>query len=261
MVGRLHARSLARPDHSDFEISRRAGLAHPRAGYRALVPDLDTRVWIARESETFASVLDAGPLDDRVSSCPDWSLRELGWHLGRVQQFWAEVIRAGVDVQPEFPPEAPGPADASELAAWMRASTRALIDALDAMPADRPAWAWWRDDHTVGAIARHQVQEAAVHRWDAQSVVRTPEALAVEVADDGLAEFVGIARQVGDPAPITFVATDTGRSVSAGDGPAAVTVSGSASDLVLVLHGRVSPDEVRVDGDRATLDAFLAPVG
>ena len=41
-----------------------------------------------------------------------------------------------------------------------------------------PAWVWWRDDRTVGAIARHQVQEAAVHRWDAQSAVGTPEPLA-----------------------------------------------------------------------------------
>jgi hypothetical protein len=37
-------------------------------------------------------------------------------------------------------------------------------------------------------------------------------------------------------------------------------VSASASDLVLLLHGRDCAGEVRVDGDRAPLDAFLLPI-
>ena len=229
--------------------------------YRSTMTGIDARLWIARESEAFASDLDAGPLDGRVPYCPDWSLRDLAWHLGRVQRFWAAVVRVGADIQPEFVTPVPGPADASELARWMRASTRDLLDALDATSADSPAWTWWRDDRTVGAIARHQVQEVAVHRWDAESVVGTPEPLAEEIADDGLDEFVGIARQLRNPAPIMFTATDSGRSVSVSEGTPTVTVSGPASDLVLLLYGRVSPDAVRVDGDRMTLDAFLVPVG
>jgi uncharacterized protein (TIGR03083 family) len=222
---------------------------------------LDNRLWIRRESEAFASVLDTAPLDGQVRSCPDWSLRDLAWHLGRVQRFWAAVIRVGADIQPEFGEPVPGPADASGLAAWTRAATRDLLDALETTPADSPAWTWWRDDRTVGAIARHQVQEVAVHRWDAESVVGTPEPLAEEIADDGIDEFVDIARQLRDPAPIMFTATDSGRSVSVTEDPPTVTVSGTASDLVLLLHGRVSADAVRVDGDRTTLDAFLVPVG
>jgi len=224
------------------------------------VTGFDTRGWIVRESETFASVLENGRLDDRVDSCPDWSLRDLAWHLGRVQRFWAAVVRVGADVQPEFVAPVPGPADASELVAWMRASTGHLLDALESTPAESPAWTWWRDDRTVGAIARHQVQEGAVHRWDAESVGGSPAPLVEEVADDGLDEFLGIARQLRDPAPIMFTATDSGRSVSVTEGPPTVTVSGSASDLVLLLYGRVSQDAVRVEGDREALDAFLVPV-
>lgn len=221
---------------------------------------IDARSWIAHESETFTSVLDAGPLDGRVPCCPGWSLRDLASHLGRVQRFWAAVIRAGADIQPEFMARVTGPADASELVAWIRASTRDLLDALDTTPADNPAWTWWRENRTVGAIARHQVQEAAVHRWDGQSVTRTPAPLAELIADDGLEEFIGIACQLRGPAPVMFFATDSGRSVSGSQDRPTVTVSASASDLVLLLHGRVSPDVVRVDGDRATLDAFLVPV-
>ena len=35
---------------------------------------------------------------------------------------------------------------------------------------DAPCWAWWPSPHTSGAVGRHQAQEAAVHRWDAEGV-------------------------------------------------------------------------------------------
>jgi hypothetical protein len=182
---------------------------------------LDTNYWIETESEAFAQVVDTGPLGARVPGCPDWSLRELTWHLGNVQRFWAEKVHAGVDIQPDFFEELSGPTDASELSAWMRASTRELLDALNASAPETPAWAWWRDDTVDEFVAVHQAD---------------------------------------DPAPITFVATDSGRSTPVSNATPAVTVSAVASDLVLLLHGRVSPDVVRIDGDRGVLDAFLTPV-
>ena len=44
----------------------------------------------------------APSLGARVPSCPDWSLTELIWHLGRVQRFWATTVHAG-ELDPEFP--------------------------------------------------------------------------------------------------------------------------------------------------------------
>jgi uncharacterized protein (TIGR03083 family) len=222
----------------------------------------ETEQSIGRESEKFAVIVDAGALDDRVPGCPDWNLRALTWHLGNVQRFWAGVIRAGVDEEPEFEDESAwtGPTERAELAAWMRTSTTELLDALHTSAYDTPAWAWWRDDHTVGAIARHQVQEAAVHRWDAQSVGGNPEPLPQPEADDGVDEFVGIYRQFGEPASMLFVATDSGLTVATLDETPAVTVSATASDLVLLLYGRVSPAAVAVEGDRSVLEQNLEPV-
>ncbi len=217
---------------------------------------------IARESEAFAAVVDGGTLDGRVPGCPDWSLRDLAWHLGNVQRFWAGVIRVGADVPPEFEDESAwtGPTDRAALGAWMRASTADLLDALQATAYETPAWAWWRDDHTVGAIARHQVQEAAVHRWDAQSVAGNPEPMARTVADDGVDEFLWIFRQFHDPAPIVFVATDSGLTVATSDDAPAVTVSAPASDLVLLFYGRLTPADVTIVGDRSVLEKNLEPV-
>jgi len=223
------------------------------------MPELDYAAWIQHESDLFVAGLDTTALDARVPGCPDWSLRDLASHLGRVHRFWAEVVRAGADVPPERAGYA-APEDPAELAAWMRASTSDLLDALrDAEPAT-PAWTWWRDDRTVGAIARHQVQEAAVHRWDAQSAVGRPEPIAAPVADDGVDEFLWIARQLRPPAPITFVPTDSGLARSVVDEPPEVTVSATASDLVLLLYGRVGVEAVQVDGDGAVLTAFLQPI-
>ena len=221
---------------------------------------LDFTDWIARESEAFAAVVDTGDLDTRVPSCPDWALRDLVAHLGRVQRFWAATVRKGVDVDPTRPAEETLPTGTVELAGWMRVCTGELLDAVRAAPPEQPAWVWWRDDRTAGAIARHQVQEAAVHRWDAQSAAGAPEPLALPIADDGVDEFVWIARQLRDPAPITLRAIDSGRTFPVSDVPPVVTVSATASDLVLMLYRRITADAVQVDGDRAVLDAFLQPI-
>ncbi|MGO9877173.1 MAG: maleylpyruvate isomerase family mycothiol-dependent enzyme [Acidimicrobiia bacterium] len=224
------------------------------------MPEVDFNAWIAHESNAFASTLDTGRLARRVPSCPDWTLRDVAWHLGIVQRFWSTVVRAGADVEPAFQ-TGTGPTVAGEVADWMRASTAELLDALGAASSGTPAWTWWRDDRTVGAIARHQVHEAAVHRWDAQSACGLAEEIPQLVADDGVDEFVGIARQLRDPAPIVLIATDTSRLFRLSDDEPVVSVSATASELVLVLYGRTAPDHVAVDGDRTTLDAFLRPIG
>jgi uncharacterized protein (TIGR03083 family) len=221
---------------------------------------VDFGVWIDRESATFAAALDSGQLERRVPGCPDWTLRDLAWHLGRVQRFWSMVVRAGADIEP-VTPTGTGPTETRELAAWMRASTVALLDALHGQAPQTPAWTWWRDDRTVGAIARHQVQEAAVHRWDAQSALGDPEPIPVLIADDGVDEFVWIARQLRDPAPIMLVATDTGRRSKLSDNDPLVSVSATACELVLLLYGRIAPERVVVNGDRTILERFLRPVG
>jgi uncharacterized protein (TIGR03083 family) len=216
--------------------------------------------WIETESDAFAATIRADSLDNRVPGCPEWTLRELVRHLGVVQRFWARVIRRAADVEPDFGETDAVPKDAGALEAWMRASTRELIESLRDVPWETPAWTWWKEPRNVGAIARHQVQEAAVHRWDAQSAVGVPAPLPDAVAADGLDEFLDIARQLRDPAPITFVATDAGGSVPLADGPSRATVSAPASDLVLLLYGRRSVDEVSVVGDPRVVEAFLLPI-
>jgi uncharacterized protein (TIGR03083 family) len=226
------------------------------------MPEPDEIVdWITEQSDGFAATIRANALDNKVPGCPDWTLRDLVGHLARVQRFWAHVVRAGGDVEPaaEDPDPAAERGDSDELAAWMRDSTADLLGALRSVEWDAPAWTWWKEPRTVGAIARHQAQEAAVHRWDAQSTVGTSQPLPTPLAADGVDEFLGIARQLGEPAPIAFFATDTDETFEVGGDPK-TTVSATASDLVLLLYGRRSLDEVMLDGDRAVAETFLVPI-
>jgi uncharacterized protein (TIGR03083 family) len=217
--------------------------------------------FIESESAAAAATISPESLDARVPSCPEWSLTELIRHLGRVQRFWATTVHAG-ELDPEFPAEETGPSDANELDAWLRASSRELLDALQTVPWETPAWTWWKEDRTVGAIARHQVQEAAVHRWDAQlAAIGKPNPLPAKLAEDGVDEFCWITRQLRGPQPIAFHTTDTGATFTAGADEPVVTVSGPASDLVLLLYGRVTANDVEIAGDREVIEAFLVPVG
>jgi uncharacterized protein (TIGR03083 family) len=114
----------------------------------------------------------------------------------------------------------------------------------------------------VGAIARHQAQEAAVHRWDAQSAVGRADPIEPALADDAVDEFLDILRRVdrsdGLPGAVCVHATESGGEWTIGPGEPAATVSGSASDLLLFLYGRVRDRAVELDGNHALVDALLA---
>ena len=230
------------------------------AGYApAVLEPHEMLGFIESESAAAAATISDTTLSAPVPPCPDWSLAELIWHLGRVQRFWAATAHAG-GADPERPAVEPVPTDASVLEGWFRASTRALLDALSSVPWDAPVWTWWTTNRTAGAIARHQVQEAAVHRWDAQAAVGVAEPLPTSLADDGVDEFLWISRQLRGPQPIAFRATDTGTTYAAGSGAPIATAAATSSDLVLLLYGRVRADQVEVAGDPSALDAYLVPV-
>src|SRR3954447_26069495 len=114
----------------------------------------------------------------RVPGCPDWSLEDLVAHLGEVQRFWAAVVRAG---EADGPPPREAVGDTSphgDLLAWSGESTRLLLAALGEVGPDRPCWTWWPGSDALrpaGGVPRHQVEEAAVHAWDAQETVGKPE--------------------------------------------------------------------------------------
>jgi uncharacterized protein (TIGR03083 family) len=229
---------------------------------------------ITERSAALRQAVATGDTEARVPGCPDWSLRDLVVHLGAVQRFWAEVVAAGpADSAPEFVTGDP----AGDLVEWSAESTRLLIDALRVAGPDRDCWTWWGATEapmTSGAVARHQVQEAAVHAWDAQETVGKPEpipaAVAVDTIDELLVVTLGsIGAWPHRPARIALSAVEgptwlvdlTPSGAKAGpaaSGEPLATMRGSASDLVLAIYKRIPLESIEVDGDREAVEEFLA---
>jgi uncharacterized protein (TIGR03083 family) len=226
---------------------------------------------IRRDSERFyAAAEGADPVE--VPSCPGWTIADLVWHLGEVHWFWGTDIETratdpdGIEAAKPF-----RPTDYGELVEWGRSQASRLIGLLEAAPDDTPVWTWAlnESDHTVGFIRRHQVQEAAVHRWDMQNAAAPPpEPIDPEVASDSIDEMLAITLpwdvRPDKPLPgsVHIHCTDTPgewflhtdgrveRAHARGD----VAIRGAASDILLWLYRRVPLDRLNVVGH-----ATLAP--
>jgi uncharacterized protein (TIGR03083 family) len=254
-------------------------------------PDL-LRLIDERSTAFRAAVMSAPGLDLRVPTCPEWTLLALVQHLGEVQRFWAAAVNAGPAADP--PAESPSegidaaPREREALLAWSAASTRQLLDALREAGSDRGCWTWWGESQspqTSGAVARHQVQEVAVHTYDAQITLGAPQPLPDEAALDGVEEFLSTCVAWTQPWPheaavVDFHATegrswrlslsaDGARSArlpapatlpAAGQGPDAATASarGTANEVVLVLYDRIPINSLQLGGDRRLFDLLRA---
>ncbi|MFI0513221.1 maleylpyruvate isomerase N-terminal domain-containing protein [Streptomyces sp. WSLK1-5] len=231
-----------------------------------------------------AAVASAPSLDVQVPTCPEWTLFDLVQHIGEGRRSWAATIAAGPDAQAKSVAEdAPtAPREREAMSAWLAASTQELLDALREAGPDRGCWTWWgasQSPQTCGAVARHQLQQMAVHTYDAQVTAGAPQPLPTEVALDGVEEFLftcvattsawphkptafdfhateGHSWRLtvdGEGARSARIPTPTDADGESPDG-AGVSVHGTASELVLFVYDRIAADSVRIDGDAGLFD-------
>jgi uncharacterized protein (TIGR03083 family) len=110
-----------------------------------------------------------GHLDRPVRHCPGWSVADLVWHLTEVQRFWSLVVAERPAEEPAGAVGPPRPGD-EQLVDALRAGVDTMAATLLAADQDAPCWTWGTH-RDVGFVTRHQVQEAAVHHWDAMDAV------------------------------------------------------------------------------------------
>jgi uncharacterized protein (TIGR03083 family) len=240
--------------------------------FSAILSLVDERSATLREAVAAASDLEA-----RVPMCPDWKLRDLVAHLGMVHRFWAQIVCAG---EADGPPSREARGDTEphgDLLEWSAESTRLLLAALSEAGPDAPCWTWWplsEAPQNAGAVARHQVQEEAVHAWDAQHTIGKPEPIPASSAVDGVAEFLQVTYGAVGPWPHrparivvactegpswTLDLTPSGARLDPPtSGSPVATIHGAASDILLALYGRVPLDTLRADGDGAVVEQLLA---
>jgi uncharacterized protein (TIGR03083 family) len=215
---------------------------------------IDHRAVIAQESAAFLRAV-RGNFTARVPSCPDWDVGDLTAHLGAVQRFHAlHVVRGVVDQPTE---RAAVPEDDADLLPWFEEGTRLLLAALDALPADAPAWNW--APHTPQTVAfwpRRMALEAAVHRWDAENARHDAQGFEVGLAEDGIDEVLTV-HHATLPDDVLVRLTDSERTWGNAKTPDAV-LEGTASGVFLALWGRVPLSSLTTKGDESQVAALRA---
>lgn len=229
-----------------------------------------------------AVVRDVDP-DAPVPTCPEWKVRDLVEHLGRVHRWAGKMVRdTSQERLDRSQYDSGGPPD-DDLAGWLASGGAGLVDALRACDPDARMWSWGADRH-ARFWARRQLHETAVHRADAEFAAGRQPSIEADIAADGIDEFLdnlphavyfaaGVKELRGDGETLAFAAEDTGAAWLIqltpegfrwqrrdGDRPeGAATMRAPASDLLLLVYGRrkVADPNVTVDGDAKLVDHWL----
>jgi len=239
---------------------------------------------IRSSAGTLADVVRTENPDLPIPTCPDWSLRDLAAHIGRVHRWAAEIVRTRAAQRIPFDavPDSQYPAECTAQAEWLAAGAERMIAAVTGA-GSAEVWAFGRMAPAT-FWARRQAHETMVHRADAELAVGREVVLDPELAADGIDEWLWLLRGPRRLAPGTAAlppgavlglhaaddgcgtrdwlisASADGITVRDGIGPADLTVAGPAGRLLLVLVRRLPPDEqnVSVTGDPALLAGWLA---
>jgi uncharacterized protein (TIGR03083 family) len=211
-----------------------------------------------------------GNLDARVEHCPDWSVADLVRHLTEVHWFWGTIVSETLEAPPDES-RRPARRPDDELVDAFVAGAARLVEVLRDADQSASCWTWapWQQD--VAFVTRHQVQEAAVHHWDAVNAAGDALVLDPAVAADSVDEFLHFSAasehdQDDPPAgpldgPLVLRASDTGDAWSLTDSarPGALHVSRTAApgptleapsaDLLLWLYRRKTLDTSGVPDD------------
>ncbi|GIJ48614.1 hypothetical protein Val02_55000 [Virgisporangium aliadipatigenens] len=226
-----------------------------------------------------AAVADVDP-GAPVPPCPDWTVLDLVHHLGNVYGFVLNHVTRGVTDRPERP--APQTPPAGEAVAWWESRFGELLTTLDGLDPDFPAWNWAPQPKKAIFWPRRMAQETAVHRWDAQTSHGLSEPIETKLAVDGITEVLDtwlaagrrkgstegvrgvVALHASDIAEVWYVRLrgeglallDTDTVLDNDPTHERAQATGSASDLLLALWGRVPYDVLETAGDMRLLEAL-----
>jgi uncharacterized protein (TIGR03083 family) len=214
-----------------------------------------------------------GNFSAAVPMCPDWTMRDLVWHVTQVHSFWNQIAQTGLAGPGNVTRiEAP---DDSELLSVYSAGVATLARTLEHAHDSDGCWTW-AGPRDIAWIIRRMAHETAVHAWDAANAIGLPVSLDAELASDGIDEFVHIMiphaakNTVALHGSVHIHCTDVAGEwliVPQPDGELLVTrehakgdcaIRGSASDINVALWRRLPQNSLEVIGDADVAAQFLA---
>lgn len=229
---------------------------------------------VSRDGFALADAAEAAGPSAPIAACPGWDVATLVWHITEVHYFWGEIVAQRLH-DPELVPPLERPGDFPALLARCRGGVERLASTLAAADPAAPLWTWARQKD-AGFVIRHQAQETAVHRWDAEHAAGRGFSIEPDLAADSIDEFLEhtAAWRLEGALPVGGTvhlhATDApGEWTVSEDGSGALVVDrrhdkgsaalrGRASDLLLTLYRRIGGEAAEAFGDEAVLERFLA---
>jgi uncharacterized protein (TIGR03083 family) len=238
--------------------------------------------WLAAlraEGAGLHTAVENGDLESEVPTCPGWTLGHLAFHVGAVYQRVTQHIMRGVVSKPE--PAHIEPEEGHPLTYFDRHYSE-ILRVLDQVDPDLPAWNPVPQSKKASYWHRRLAVETAVHRWDAQVASGPAEPVEAKLATDGITEVIdsllpGGKRKgptEGVRGIVALHAVDISQNWYVrlrGEGVALLDTdtlldddhpheraqaTGSASDVLLALYGRVPFDVLEVAGDPRLLQAL-----
>ncbi|WP_127498471.1 maleylpyruvate isomerase family mycothiol-dependent enzyme [Actinoplanes solisilvae] len=226
------------------------------------------------------AVVQAGP-GVAVPGCPDWTVADLVQHLTSELHWVRETTARGVTDRPaEAPVVTPQP-DWDAALDGLRRELTGTIETLEALDADFPAWNWAPQAKKVSFWQRRMAHEISVHRWDAESAAERATPIETKLAADGVGEVLdtwlpagrrkgptdlhGVVHLAASDAGYEWFVRlrgagvallDTGTILDSDDHHARAQATGTASDLLLMLMGRIPADRLVVTGDPRLVTAL-----
>jgi uncharacterized protein (TIGR03083 family) len=233
------------------------------------------------QGELLARAAEGTDLHVVVPTCPEWQLRDLVGHIGRVHRWATSYVATGRTTMLSDDEEKPifgDPPGDGELVEWFRAGHRQLCDALRAAPADLECWTFMTAPSPLAFWARRQAHETTIHRVDAESASGAITPAGPQLAADGIDELLAgfaarggkllrdpprtMAVKTSDPEDGWLVTLGTEQvtvergSAAAGGREADCTVSGRASDVYFTLWNRLPASTLGTQGDATVLTDF-----
>jgi uncharacterized protein (TIGR03083 family) len=232
---------------------------------------------LARESMDLAEAAQVVGPSAPIPSCPGWTVSDLILHCASGDS-WARTIierKTTERVPSELPENRP---TGEALVPWFLEGVQELIAALEKTDPSTPVWTFSPADRTARFWYRRRAHETSIHRVDAQLAAGSGLApIDGPLASDGVDEFLTFfvprwgRNAIGVGETLHFHCTDVEGEwfVRGSEGNLMVTrehakgdvaARGSASDLMLLVWGRVPASHVEVLGNADLLDRFVAAI-
>jgi len=227
--------------------------------------------WVKANGERIGE-LATGDLSADVPPCDGWTQADLIAHMTRVFTMVNGVLETGV--RPKRFADLPV---GSDIPIFYRDAFDRVMGNLATTDPTEAKWNWSVGPQVASFWWRRMAQETAVHRWDAESAVDGCSPIDPELAADGIDEWFDVHLRSdlanpeisGDAAGTIHVhctdiegewwasLVDRNLDLKPVHAKGDVAIRGNASDLLLVLWGRLPTSTVEVMGDAAVLTSWL----